>query len=90
MEITLWSSVSTLKDKMGMGKPGHCIVGFSFERNHYYPGENINVKMDCDNRMCTRSIRNFKFKLIRKLVAVSPEIEKKQRAVVWSKSEIAH
>jgi len=36
-----------------------------FNKNVYYPGEMIDIFVDCDNTKCNKNVRCYKFKLHR-------------------------
>ena len=38
-----------------------------FLKNQYYPGEKVDIWLDCDNSKCGKAIRCYKFKLFRQL-----------------------
>ena len=42
----------------------------TLEKDQFYPGEEIVVKIDCDNTKCAKSVKNFKIKLQRNLLAL--------------------
>lgn len=37
-----------------------------FDKNQYYLGESVNVRVITDNTQCDLDIKNFKFKLVRR------------------------
>ena len=39
-------------------------------KDMYFPGEEIVVNIDCDNSNCSKSVKNFKVKLRRNLLAL--------------------
>lgn len=45
-----------------------------FEKNTYYPGEQVRVKVICDNSQCTTGIKSFKIKLKRKVFAAGSRV----------------
>jgi len=40
----------------------------TFPRNEFYPGDEIEVKINCDNSRCGKAIKTFKFKIYRQLI----------------------
>lgn len=51
---------------MGLGgKPS--ITDIIFDRNQYYTGDKVNVKVVCDNSQCNTGVKSFKIKLKRKV-----------------------
>ena len=42
-----------------------------FDKNEFYPGEWANVRIICDNTLCKKDVRAFKFKLLREIYARS-------------------
>ena len=44
---------------------------FFFEKNEYYPGEEIKVKIICNNSSCDKAVRSFKFKIHREFMATT-------------------
>ena len=49
---------------MGMGKTV-CNSQIFLEKSQYHVGENINVRIVCDNSACDKAVKSFKFKLFR-------------------------
>ena len=43
------------------------ICKVSFNKNIYYPGERVQIGIDCDNTKCKTSVKSYKFKLFRQL-----------------------
>lgn len=43
-----------------------CFTDVIFEKNQYYGGEKINVKILCDNMKCSTAVKSFKLKFKRK------------------------
>jgi hypothetical protein len=79
-----------LETKIGlMGMGGHSKTEVIFERNQYYLGQTINVKVLCDNSMCGTPIKSFKIKLKRK-VFVNGLREKEPQSIKTSKYLIQH
>ena len=58
-----------IRSKVGLGIFGSsestCEVRFT--RNIYYPGEMVEIALDCDNTKCDKDVRSYKFKLHRQL-----------------------
>ena len=42
----------------------------TLEKDLYWPGEDIVVRIDCDNSKCSKAVKNFKVKLRRNLLAL--------------------
>ena len=40
------------------------------EKDQFYPGEEIKVKIECDNTKCKRDVKFFKIKIQRKILAL--------------------
>lgn len=38
-----------------------------FTKNQYYPGEQVEIWLDCDNTKCDKKVKSYKFKLFRQL-----------------------
>lgn len=38
-----------------------------FNKNVYYPGDLVDIYMDCDNTKCNKDVRSYKFKLHRQM-----------------------
>ena len=38
-----------------------------FIKNQYYPGEMVDIWLDCDNSKCDKNVKSYKFKLHRQL-----------------------
>lgn len=36
-----------------------------FVKNQYYPGEMVDIWLDCDNSKCDKNVKSYKFKLHR-------------------------
>ena len=49
-----------------MGKT-RCSTEIIFEKNEFYVGETIRVRIICDNTVCKKNVESFKFKIIRKI-----------------------
>jgi hypothetical protein len=71
----------TLKNSMVMKVGGLMGLGGSvstcdviFEKNTYYPGEQVNVKVICDNSQCTTGVKSFKIKFKRKVFAAGSRL----------------
>ena len=45
------------------------ITNVVFDKQQYYPGEKVEVKLDCDNSKCSSAVKSFKIKLKRKIFA---------------------
>jgi hypothetical protein len=55
---------------MGMNK-SYSSTDFLFEKNEFYPGEEIKVKIACNNSACDKAVRSFKFKIHREFRATT-------------------
>jgi sporulation-control protein spo0M len=49
----------------------HSSTRFTLEKDIYYVGETIRVKVDCNNLQCKKDISGFKLKLVRNMQATS-------------------
>lgn len=64
---------STIESKIGglMGLGGDpCLTSVTFERNQYYGGDKVTVRIDCDNSKCSTAVKSFKLKFKRKVFMV--------------------
>ena len=43
------------------------VTTFSLNKLSFVPGEAIKITVDCDNLECSCDVKNFKFKLLRKV-----------------------
>ena len=43
------------------------ILEVRFNKNVYYPGDMIDIYVDCDNSKCNKAVRSYKFKLHRQM-----------------------
>lgn len=43
------------------------ICDIKVDRNWFYPQENIDLELDCDNSKCSKAVKSFKLKLFRQL-----------------------
>lgn len=57
---------------LGLGKK-QCVTKLTFKQKEFYLGEAAKVKFTCDNRACSKPIKNFKIKLFRRYLAKDPE-----------------
>lgn len=55
---------------MGLNK-SYSSTDFLFEKNEFYPGEEIKVKIACNNSACDKAVRSFKFKIHREFRATT-------------------
>ena len=59
----------TIRSKVGLKLFGStestCEV--KFNKNQYYPGDEVDIWLDCDNTKCDKKVRSYKFKLFREL-----------------------
>ena len=58
-----------IRKKFGLRLFGQteAICDVKVNRNWYYPGEQIDVILDCDNSQCSKAIKSYKLKLFRQL-----------------------
>ena len=54
---------------IGVGKT-KSVNKITLAKDLYFPGEDIVVNIDCDNSKCSKSVKNFKVKLRRNLLAL--------------------
>ena len=57
----------TMKASVGVKFFGatESILEVRFNRNIFYPGDMIDIYLDCDNTACNKDVRSYKFKLHR-------------------------
>jgi sporulation-control protein spo0M len=48
-------------------------ANFSLNKTRYYPGENLKLKIDIDNRKCSKDVKSYKVKLWRRWTIVDHE-----------------
>ena len=60
--------VSKVGGLMGLGGD-YATTEIVFDRNQFYAGDTVNVRIICDNSQCSTAIKSFKFKLKRKVFA---------------------
>ena len=60
-----------IRSKVGrfnlFGSSSESICEVRFIKNQYYPGEMIDIWLDCDNSKCDKAVKSYKFKLFRQL-----------------------
>lgn len=67
IEIPLRTFKLTMKSTVGLRLFGssESTMEVRFTKNVYYPGEMIDIYIDCDNTKCSNDVRSYKFKLHR-------------------------
>ena len=68
---------STITSKIGgmMGLGGDIVnTDVTFERNQYYGGDKVTVKVVCDNSKCSTAVKSFKLKFKRKVFMLGERI----------------
>jgi len=73
-----WSLESRIDAKIGglMGLGGDPVITYVvFERNQYYPGDKVNVKIICDNTKCGTAVKSFKLKFKRKVFMIGERLD---------------
>jgi len=51
-------------------KKSECITVVEINKNTFYPGDQVKIKIDCDNTSSSIPIKSFKFKLHRKCMGI--------------------
>ena len=59
---------------MGLGGDP-CITTVIFERNQYYGGDKVNVRIICDNSKCSTAVKSFKLKFKRKVFMIGERLD---------------
>ena len=55
-----------------MGKK-ESISRVTLDKDQFFPGETINVRIQCDNSKCSKAIKGFKSKIQRSVLALGYE-----------------
>jgi len=68
-EITPQNFKLTMKANVGVKFFGstESTLEVRFNKNIYYPGDIIDIYVDCDNTKCNKDVRSYKFKLHRQM-----------------------
>lgn len=72
--------MSKIGGAFGLGGD-NCITDVIFERNQYYGGDKVNVKIVCNNSKVSCAIKSFKLKFKRKMFMLGERIDTNNQRV---------